>query len=141
MKKAIPIIFYTIEALLGVGAYVIYYLTRRKMGMARHVVYLNNKWKQAYPVERIRTGVIVCILILAVIALLLLLREKDAHFRILNLALTAALAAGFLGFALLNSVETMRDYYQICIVLTVQALLQAVASILSATLLRNSAQQ
>lgn len=141
MKKAIPIIFYIIEALLGVGAYVIYYLTRRKMGMARHVVYLNNKWKQAYPVERIRAGVIICILILAVIALLLLLREKDARFRILNLALTAALAAGFLGFTLLNSVETMRDYYQLCIVLSVQALLQAAASILCATFLRNSAQQ
>src|SRR5699024_5192400 len=43
-----------LELLIIVGAYMINYYTRVRMGMARHVIYLNRIWEEDLPILTIK---------------------------------------------------------------------------------------
>lgn len=43
-----------LSALCLIGIYVLNYFTEKKMGMARHMAYLNGKWEMTYPLEAIK---------------------------------------------------------------------------------------
>ena len=51
MKKVLSIITIVLEVLFLVGAGIIRYFTERKMGMARHMVYMTRKWNEVVPLE------------------------------------------------------------------------------------------
>jgi len=51
VKKVLSIITIVLEVLFLVGAGIIRYFTERKMGMARHMVYMTRKWNEVVPLE------------------------------------------------------------------------------------------
>ena len=51
------------EVLFLIGSYAANYYTKTRMGMLRHVVYLNGKWEKAFPLDMIKYFVLAVILI------------------------------------------------------------------------------
>ena len=76
MKKAAYISVTILEILCLAGAWAIQYFTRRKMGMARYVVYKNRSWEARYPMELLANGAVLLMAVLTVMLLLYFLRQR-----------------------------------------------------------------
>lgn len=128
MKKVLYISVTTAEAVCLAGAYAVQYFTRRKMGMARYVVYKNRGWEAAYPMELITRGIWLAVAVLAVSVFLFFLKRRKVASGIVGMmnAVMVILTAGSSGFVWLNSTENFRAYYFISGILALAALLQIV---------------
>ncbi|MFV0504817.1 MAG: hypothetical protein ACK5LT_12765 [Lachnospirales bacterium] len=118
MKKIIYVLLSLLQVLSVVGAFLIHYFTLTKMGMARYVVYLNNKIMN-YPVEDIINLSIGLILILT---LYFMIKVKNRPK--LDLSLISFFNMIFLGHAFLGTVEDMRSYYLVMVLLFITAIIQ-----------------
>ena len=76
MKKAAYISVTILEILCLAGAWAVQYFTRRKMGMARYVVYKNRGWEARYPMELLANGAALLMAVLAAALLLYFLRQR-----------------------------------------------------------------
>lgn len=128
MKKVLYITATIIEAAGLAGAYAVQYFTRRKMGMARYVVYKNRSWEAAYPMELMTRGLGLAAVILAVCVLLYFLSRRRRASGIVwlmnaSMIIMTAISAGF---AWINSTANYRAYYFISGILAVVSLLQIV---------------
>ncbi|MDY6231314.1 hypothetical protein [Peptostreptococcus porci] len=56
-------ISFVISIIPFIGAYLIYYFTRTRLGMYRHMVYLNPVIESKYPINFIRSSIIIVIAI------------------------------------------------------------------------------
>ena len=83
-----------LAALMLVAAYVLDYFTHARMGMARHMVYLRNKWTEALPVETLRVvGVVVVVLVVAALVMMVVRgRSWRSPLAAVSVAVTVALA-------------------------------------------------
>lgn len=120
-KKNLFIIFLVIlEFLVMVGAYAVYYFTRTRMGMLRHVVYLNGKWEKALPIQTIK-WIVICIVIILIIFVYLHYRKLkvNSQANIWAMLLTIAISGGTIYYLIVYSTENNRAYYilSICYIL------------------------
>ena len=58
---------YALTGLFLVAAYVLDYFGHARMGMARHLVYMNRKWSAALPVDALRVAAVVLVAVLLVV--------------------------------------------------------------------------
>lgn len=114
-----------LELMAIIGAYAASHFTKTRMGMLRHVVYLNGKWEQAVPISTIR-WIAICMLIALVILAYLHYRKQKAHFRfgVIVMLWTLGLSAWTLYYLLFYNVEMNRAYYIISICFILATLLQ-----------------
>lgn len=126
MKKAGYFIILLLEILLYAGAYVFQYFTRKKLGMSRYVVFLNSKIKEAVPIQSIIYGGILLIIILLVLAAVLYWkrRERLGKLPAVMAGVSVLTSAFYMYYALANSVETMRAYYVLSVLLLAAGVLQ-----------------
>lgn len=128
MKKVGYVLAVLLEAAFLIGAYIVNYFTRRKMGMARYVIYKNQGWERDYPMELLKNGAMLAVAVCTVIVFLLFLkwRKECTRFLALMVLTTVALSAVYLGYTLISSTETMRAYYFISLMMGIAAVIQII---------------
>ena len=103
-----------LELMAIIGAYAASNFTKTRMGMLRHVAYLNGKWEQAVPISVIRWIAICMVIALAILAYLHY-RKQKAHFRfgVIVMLWTFGLSAWTLYYFLFyNGNESGLLYYE-----------------------------
>ncbi|MDO5062458.1 MAG: hypothetical protein Q4D77_04720 [Peptostreptococcaceae bacterium] len=100
--------------LLGAAAF--HHFTRKKLGMMRHVVYLNGKWEADYPIRILRIVAIALLLIMVVQQIAGLRKRKEQKRVTWIISLLTLCCAGFIFLA---NTEWSRAYYlmSMCLVL------------------------
>jgi len=79
MKKFGYFIMTFAEILFLAGAYLIQYFTRKKMGMARYVIYKSQVWERTFPMETLKytsVSVLTALTLLLLTALVIRRRQK-----------------------------------------------------------------
>lgn len=139
MKKALYIIASIFEIALLAGACIIQYFTRRKMGMARYVVYKNRGWESKYPMELLQYAGIAVIAVLTIIVTVNYVKHKKARSvrMTVMLAATIFLSALYIGFTFMSGTDSLRAYYFIGGMFALAAFVQAVKALLRLVLGRD----
>ncbi len=123
-KKTFSIIS-ILELIALIGAYLVHYFTKAKMGMARHVVYVNQKIEKNYPIDMIK---IVAIILIVSLTIYVLYRLKDKNIKLSIATLISSIL--FVGFTVFSSASTMRDYYFVGLLFFIVAILQLIKAFL-----------
>lgn len=124
---------YIIEVLLLIGTYVVNYFTRKRMGMARYVIYMNQKWEENYPIDKIQIAAVLAFLLLTALLLGAYFKRRKSgkiNFEI-SIFLVLILTVVFIVFTILKSAETLRSYYFISILLGIALILQIIIGFVS----------
>ena len=140
MKKAAYISVTILEILCLAGAWAVQYFTRRKMGMARYVVYKNRGWEARYPMELLANGAALLMAVLAAALLLYFLRQRRNLPKtawLMNAGMTA-LTSAYGGFTWMNSAQEVRSYYFISAILGAVSLIQIVKTWIGMMVCRHS---
>lgn len=113
------------EFLAIIGAYAAHYFTKTRMGMLRHVVYLNGKWEKAVSIPTVKW-----IMLLIIIALIVLVylhyRKRKMHNMSTTIAalITIAISGWTVYFLLFYNTGRNRAYYIISICFILVTVLQ-----------------
>ena len=140
MKKAAYISVTILEILCLAGAWAVQYFTRRKMGMARYVVYKNRGWEARYPMELLANGAALLMAVLAAALLLYFLRQRRNLPKtawLMNAGMTA-LTSAYGGFTWMISAQEVRSYYFISAILGAVSLIQIVKTWIGMMVCRHS---
>ncbi|MBU5428071.1 hypothetical protein KQI41_16890 [Tissierella pigra] len=120
LQYVLIILFSILETLTLIGAYSAHYFTKTRMGMLRHVVYLNGKWEKNFPISTIK-WIAICIIIVLVIFIFLDFFKRDKRYRakILVMLWTMVTNGWTLYFLFAYGTERNRAYYilSICFIL------------------------
>ena len=111
-KYIFIVVFSILEILALIGAFSAHYFTKTRMGMLRHVVYLNGKWEKAFPIQIIK-WVSICIIIglIIFVSLIYFKRRKYYKTNILTVTWTIIVSGWTLYFLLAYNAEKNRAYY------------------------------
>lgn len=127
-----------LEAMAIAGCFVFNYFTVNKLGMVRWVNFHSMKWEKAYPVFAIKAIAIIALLIFA--ALLMWIYIKRRHRTKKTAGAMAAwsvlITLACVGYILFCSMQAMRSYYFICILLCTAALIQLIKTAFGLMFLR-----
>lgn len=72
----IIILLSILEIIAAIGSYAAHYFTKTRMGMLRHVVYLNGKWEKLLPIPALKWMVVLIVIILIIFAYVLYKKNK-----------------------------------------------------------------
>lgn len=138
MKKILYILVTVLEIVCFAGAYIVNYFTRKKMGMARYVVYKNQGWRTRYPLELIMYGVIAMIAVFAVFTLIVYIRNRKKAGKLIPTMnfVMLILDIWYIWFTLSNSTDTLRSYYFMSLLFALTAGLQTIKTC-AATIMGN----
>lgn len=128
MKKIAYILALILEIAALTGAGIIHYFAERKLGMVRYLNYKNMTWERDYPVGTLKTVSLLIAAVLTVLIFLLFLKKRKEVSRltmVMNICMIA-LTALCGGYTLINSTDTMADYYFISILFLLAAVIQIV---------------
>ena len=119
VKLGLSLLFGILEIGLLIGAYAANYYTRTRMGMLRHVIYLNGKWERGLPLVILKWVTIFLILSLIILSIIKLFKRDVRFLDRIFLSLSMALGLWTLYYILFRSTETNRAYYivSLCLVL------------------------
>lgn len=125
MKKAGYILAVLLEIAALSGAYIINYFTKKKMGMARWVIYKNQGWEREYPMDVLKMTALAVIVILTILIFLLFLKKKDAGKMVTAMnVMMIVLTVVYVSYTLVSSTETMRAYYFLSLLFGIAAAVQ-----------------
>lgn len=113
-----------LEALLLIGAYAADYYTRTRMGMLRHVVYMNGKWEKIFPIPFIRTAALCVIIALASAACIRYFKMRQKGIAAAAAALVVLLSAWTVYFIISCGTGINRAYYILSICFIMAAMFQ-----------------
>lgn len=112
------------ELVAIIGAYAANHFTKTRMGMLRHVVYLNSKWEKTIPILTIK-WISLCIIIALVIFVYLHYQKRKVHFiNTIVMLLTVAISGWTVYFLLFYNTARNRAYYILSICFILGTLLQ-----------------
>lgn len=119
-----------LEVALLLAAYAINFYTKTRLGMLRHMVYLNGKWEEKYPVEMLKY-VLVVLLSLLLIGLILGLTKNHSRDMLVFLSgvVSVIISACTICFLLLNSTDTYKSYYALSICFVLITMIQGCNSV------------
>lgn len=103
----------SILALIAIGA--IYYFDQARMGMARHLVYLNYKWEEAYPLGAIK---LIALVAMALMAIYILYKSRGEEKRTYSL-IVGVMDLVSLIYILWRGLDPSRVYLSISLVLII----------------------
>ncbi len=120
IKFIFMILFGILEIVTIIGAYAAHYFTKTRMGMLRHVIYLNGKWEKALPIPMIKWIAISIIIAIVIIAYLCYRKEKtSSKVNMVTMLFTIGVSGWTVYFLIAYSTERNRAYYilSICFIL------------------------
>ncbi len=133
MKKILYISASVLEILLYIGAFVLHYYTSTKMGMARHMIYLNGKWEAAYPIELIQIITMILLVILVIVGTILVSKRENKSLLLKGMCIVNIMTTMcYIGMTYLQSTDAIKSYYSFCILFGIAALIQSLKVIGSA---------
>ncbi len=116
-----------IQFLLLIGGIAVQEFSMKRMGMMRHIMFLNQEWESQLPLEAIKYGITVLMILLfaAVTVHFLAVEKKKTHPKIEILWLsTGVVTLASILFSKLYSAESYRAYYIMGLALAIIALIQ-----------------
>lgn len=112
LKKIIVALILVLEMGSLICAYAVNFFTRTRMGMARHVVYLNGKWEKILPINLIKWGTIYVLIILMTLVYLRHKKEnRISGINILAMLVISMMSIWTLYFLMAYSTARNRAYY------------------------------
>lgn len=136
MRKVGYLFLTLIELLLFLGGYLIQYFTKKKMGMARYVIYKNQGWEREYPIELWKTSVLILILLLTVAVVIFCIKRRNRVSKMTSRVngCMMVMTVVYILFTTMNSTKTMRAYYFLCLIfsfIVIVQIIKAFAAILT----------
>lgn len=124
MNKILCKIFFVLEIISLIGAYLVYYFTESKMGMSRYVSHKNYYLQDNYPMDLIKWLSIICVLLFTILVVYLLIKLKKNIKYLPKVIITLIISMAFLGYTILNSVDTTKSYYFVSVLIFMMCILQ-----------------
>lgn len=113
-----------IEIAAFIGTYAASYYTRTRMGMIRHIIYLNGKWERAYTIGTIKAACLAVLVVLSLIICVQIVKRKPRGITAVGAILAQIVGAGAASFIVLSSTEHNRAYYIMALCLMIAAICQ-----------------
>lgn len=128
MRKVGYLFLTLVELLLFLGGYLIQYFTKKKMGMARYVIYKNQRWERDYHIESWKTYVLLLIVLLtvAVVIFYIIRRNKLTKMTSMVNGGMVVMTVFYTVFTAMNSIKTLRAFYFISPILALVAIIQII---------------
>ena len=128
MRKVGYLFLTLVELFLLLGGYLIQYFTKKKMGMARYVIYKNQRWERDYPIESWKTSVLLLIVLLtvAVVIFYIIRRNKLTKMTSMVNGGMVVMTVFYTVFTAMNSIKTLRAFYFISPIFALIALVQII---------------
>jgi hypothetical protein len=124
LNKFSLIIRAPIELVLFIGAYLFHHFTISKMGMYRHVIYLNRKYESEIPFDALKYLMLGIIGILLLVCLFKFIRlQKKKTYQVIAFIITIVINWFCLIYLITNTTENYRDYYYVGLLLGLGAIL------------------
>lgn len=131
------ILFAILETAAIIGAYAAHHFTKTRMGMLRHMTYLNSNWENTFPISMIKSIAICFIIALTILVCLVYLKKRvNSLSATISSFLTIMISGWTVYFLLAYDTGSNRAYYilSICFILITvfqNALYYCIASIKS----------
>ena len=112
-KKIIALLLPILEFILVAAANIINYFTHKKIGMARHMVYMNQKWLAVNNFEIYKISGIVLLLITVTVIIFILIKNIKSYNTIvkINFLVLVLFLIYYLFFSITNSADGFRAFY------------------------------
>lgn len=125
MKKVLFGVLDLLAMAFLIGAYVIQYFTKRKLGMLRWVNYQQMKIQKTIPVELLKYAAVILVLMLAIVVVMgyMKKRVKLGKSDAVMTAMMIIIAVVYLGFTLFVNIESIRSYYLVLPMIGVASLI------------------
>ena len=113
LKRLIVLLLPILEFILVAAANIINYFTHKRIGMARHMVYMNQKWLAInnFEIYKILSFVLVFVFTAILIFSFVRIRKNTKLITKINLGILVVFALYLIYFATVNSVKGMRAFY------------------------------
>ena len=112
-KKIIALLLPILEFILVAAANIINYFTHKKIGMARHMVYMNQKWLAVNNFEIYKISGIVLLLITVTVIIFIFIKNIKSYSTIvkINFSVLVLFLIYYLFFSITNSADGFRAFY------------------------------
>ncbi|MFV0519926.1 MAG: hypothetical protein ACK5LY_06575 [Lachnospirales bacterium] len=128
MTKIFLRIISIIEIIGAIGIYLVNYFTRKKMGMARYVIYKSQMWEKEFPIDLIKYGVIVLIIVLTMVLSYYFYKNKNnmTKYILVNVLIMIFISVLSVLYIVLNSTESYRAYYFTSMIFALISIIQII---------------
>lgn len=117
-----------LEILAIIGAYVAHYFTKTRMGMLRHMAYLNGKWEKEFPIDMMKWIVVGMIIIFIIFICVHYIKEKRKfNTSIALMVITIIINLWTVYYLLFNGTASNYAYYIISICLIILTVFQNIS--------------
>lgn len=128
MKKGFYWVSIILQVVLFITAISIQVFSMKKMGMMRHVVYMNHQWEAQYPMATLRYITIAFLVVVSAGIIFYTFTKKSNCIKnkkaLLGLAALAVITFAFVFFTLSYSTDNYRSYYFTGLILAIITLIQ-----------------
>ena len=116
LKRLIVLLLPILEFILVAAANIINYFTHKRIGMARHMVYMNQKWLAIsnFEVYKILSFILVFVFTAILIYSFVKIRTSTKLITKINLGVLVVFFVYCIYFATVNSIKGMRAFYLMC---------------------------
>ena len=113
LKRMIVLLLLILEFILVAAANIINYFTHKRIGMARHMVYMNQKWLAIsnFEVYKMLSFILVFVFTAILIYSFVRIRKNTKFITKINLGVLVVFFVYFIYFATVNSIKGMRAFY------------------------------
>lgn len=116
LKRLIVLLLPILEFILVAAANIINYFTHKRIGMARHMVYMNQKWLAInnFEVYKMLSFILVFVFTAILIYSFVKIRTSTKLITKINLGVLVVFFVYCIYFATVNSIKGMRAFYLMC---------------------------
>ena len=113
LKRTIVLLLLILEIILVAAANIINYFTHKRIGMARHMVYMNQKWLAIsnFEVYKMLSFILVFVFTAILIYSFVRIRKNTKFITKINLGVLVVFFVYFIYFSTVNSIKGMRAFY------------------------------
>ena len=128
LKRTIVVLLLILEIILVAAANIINYFTHKRIGMARHMVYMNQKWLAIsnFEVYKMLSFILVFVFTAILIYSFVRIRKNTKFITKINLGVLVVFFVYFIYFATVNSIKGMRAFYLMCYIYLAALLLMLI---------------
>lgn len=128
LKRMIVLLLLILEIILVAAANIINYFTHKRIGMARHMVYMNQKWLAIsnFEVYKMLSFILVFVFTAILVYSFVKIRTNTKLITKINLGVLVVFFVYFIYFATVNSIKGMRAFYLMCYIYLAALLLMLI---------------
>ena len=128
LKRMIVLLLLILEFILVAAANIINYFTHKRIGMARHMVYMNQKLRAIsnFEVYKMLSFILVFVFTAILIYSFVRIRKNTKFITKINLGVLVVFFVCFIYFATVNSIKGMRAFYLMCYIYLAALLLMLI---------------